>query len=98
MNLSPHSPNLWAERYETLRRHFLEDRHLLGSDPLGLTLLLRSGAACWMRRWVTGGETISKPAVAAPELWRPSTTLWPEQLTMLLAHITLQHLQFALKL
>ncbi len=97
MNLSPHSsPNLWTERYETLRRHFLEDRQLLACDPLGLTLLLRSGAADWMSRWIT--ETLSKPAVAAAQPWRPSASLWPEQLTILLAHITLQHLPPALKL
>lgn len=96
MNLSSHSPNLWTERYETLRRHFLEDRQLLASDPPALIRLLRNGVADWMSRWST--ETLSKPTVAAAQPWRPCASLWPEQLTMLLAHITLQHLQPALKL
>lgn len=42
MNLPPTSPHLWTERYESLRRHFLQQRQLLQSEPLGLTVCVAS--------------------------------------------------------
>ena len=94
MNLAPTQPNLWTERYETLRRHFIENRQFLASDPLGLTLLLRNGLAAWMRTWRSCTEAALKTGAPAPD-WQcpPISTAWQQELTLLIAQMTAPHLQ-----
>lgn len=93
MSLALHQPNLWTERYESLRRHFVENRQLLGCDPLGLTLLLRKGMAGWMRAWQSCIEAVPKAGVFTPDSWGPPiSTAWQQELTLLVAHMTAQHL------
>ena len=99
MNLSSGPPNLWTERYETLRRHFVENRQFLEADPLDLTLLLRNGIAGWMRRWSTGTQTTPQPKVLTALPWSPPTpAAWQQDLTRLIAHMTSQHLQTSSRL
>ena len=93
MNLPATASHLWTERYETLRRHFIENRQLLGADPIGLTRLLRSGVADWMRSW-SGAEASPKPSSPASQSWDlPVVPGWQQELTRLIAHMTTQHLQ-----
>lgn len=95
MNLPATQSKVWKQRYETLRQHFLEQRQILETDPLGLTLLLRNGLASWMRTWQTCIETAPKiPAPACASL-RPPTAVWQQELTRLIAHMTEQHLQLS---
>jgi hypothetical protein len=91
---TPSTPlNLWRERYETLRRHFVENRQVLAADPFGLVLLLRQGMAGWMRTWRACTEPTLKALTACPESWRPPiTTVGPQELTQLLADMTAPHL------
>src|SRR2546425_869996 len=94
MNRSDATPCLWTERYETLRRHFLENRHLLEADPLGLTLLLQRGMACWMCTWQSCAATAAEASTPSMQSWyRPITTTWQQELTRLIADMTAQHLQ-----
>jgi hypothetical protein len=81
----------WTERYESLRRYVLEGRERLQSQPLGLALWVAKGMAGWMGQWSqlvapVGGTT----AMAWP---RVSASSWQQPLTVLLAQITLQHLE-----
>ena len=93
MNLAPTPLNLWTERYETLRRHFVENRQLLLSDPLGLTLLLWKGVAGWMRTWPDGAESPPKAVTPSPESGGPPiSNLGQHELTLLIAHMTARHL------
>jgi len=92
MNLPPTPSNLWTERYESLRRHFLGDRPLLGADGLGLTLLLHKGVAGWMRAWHNGAALEPEPTPSS-ELWNPPVApVWQQELTRLIAHMTVQQL------
>jgi hypothetical protein len=94
MNLPPTPAHLWTERYESLRRHFLQEDLLLPARPLGLAVLLRQGLACWMRAWQSHGqaERAAPPAPAQP--WTPPPApLWQQELTQLIAQMTLQQLQ-----
>jgi hypothetical protein len=92
MNLPSTQPKAWEQRYETLRGHFVDNRQILEADPLGLTLLLRNGLASWMRTWQTCMETAPKIAAPTPQSLHPLTTVWQQELTLLLAHMTEQHL------
>jgi hypothetical protein len=83
----------WTERYEALRHYVLEGRQRLQSQPLGLALWMARGMAGWMRQWTQ----LLTPA-AAPVTERPRARVgepgpWQQPLTMLLAQITLQHLE-----
>jgi hypothetical protein len=91
----PRTPaRLWTERYETIRRHFLEKRPLLSAEPLGLALLRHHGLAGWMRRWRLESATTPQPPGPSPEPpVLPVISLWQQELTGLLAHMTAQHLQ-----
>jgi hypothetical protein len=92
MNGTASQPQEWTQRYETLRQHFLEQRQMLATDPLGLTLLLRNGLATWMQSWPRTLETAPKIPAPVCQEFRPPTDDWQQQLTLLLAHITEQHL------
>ena len=93
MNSAPAQPSLWTERFETLRRHFVENRQLLAADPLGLTLLLRNGMAGWMRTWQSCAQTAPKALAPCTQLWSPPiSSFWQQELTQLIAKMTAQHL------
>ena len=84
----------WTERYETLRRYVLEGGHRLQSQPLGLALWAAKGMAGWMRQWRRLLlEPDSPPVSASPRLPSAPSGPWQQPLTVLLAQITLQHLQ-----
>lgn len=83
----------WAERYETLRRYVLEGPDRLQSQPLGLALWTAKGMADWMRQWTQWLEPARVAAVALPRSGRAGPGLWQQPLTVLLAQITLQHLE-----
>ena len=94
MNLPPTPVKLWSERYETLRRHFLDNRPLLAADPLGLRLLLHNGMANWIRTWQSGEAPEPKPSAPSPESGSlPIAPVWQQELTRLIAHMTAQHLR-----
>ncbi len=81
----------WTERYETLRRYVLEGRQRLQSQPLGLALWVAMGMAGWIRQW---SQLLAPAPVSA--LSRPrnaETGPWQQPLTVLLAQMTLQHLE-----
>ena len=88
----------WIERYETLRRHVLNGCPVLDIQPLSLVLWLAHGMAGWMRRWAKALEGAPSPAIVPPPLADPTTSLWQQQLTLLLAQITVQRLYPALGL
>jgi hypothetical protein len=82
----------WTERYEAVRGHLVSGRHLLGVDPLGLVLVLKHGVAGWMRRWLESPSD-PRPAGETPAVpLCPSTPVWQQQLTMLLAQMTVTQL------
>jgi hypothetical protein len=94
MNLPATPAKLWTERYETLRRHFLENQALFSVQPLGLALLRQNGLAGWMRLWQRDGTTTSEARVPSPTAAvLPVVPFWQQELTALLAHMTAYHLQ-----
>jgi len=82
------------ERYEVLRRYVVEGRQRLQSQPLGLALWMARGMAGWMRQWTQLLEPAAAPAPALPSLARAEPALWQQPLTVLLAQMTLQQLEF----
>ncbi len=93
MKAPPTSPGCWSERYESLRRHFLEQPRRFEATPLGLVVLLRDGVARWMHRW-----TDSTPPASTASRTRTSSSAPPIQagmqlqLSLLLAQMTVVHL------
>lgn len=83
----------WVERYEALRRYVLGGGELLEAQPLGLALWLAKGMAGWMGQWTQLTEVAPLPSRRAFPLCCPSTGSWQHQLTLLLAQLTLGHLQ-----
>ncbi len=93
MNAPPTPPNLWRERYETLRRHFVENRQVLAADPFGVLLLLRQGLAGWMRAWRACTRATPQTLTPGPESWSAlACTVGPRELTGLIADMTMPHL------
>lgn len=82
----------WSERYETLRRHVLSGAHVFESQPLSLVLWFAQGMAGWMREWTKAVEAAPSSAVVPPPVPFTATTLWQQQLTLLLAQLTVQRL------
>jgi hypothetical protein len=81
----------WTERYEALRREALAAPPLLEQSPWGMILLLRHGVAEWMSRW-----TLAQPAPAKPSTRTSiiaSEEGWQNQVAVLLAQMTMPHLQ-----
>lgn len=84
----------WTRRYESLRRHFLAESGRLQSAPLGLLLFIREGLAAWMRSWnqeppvaaLSANHRVLMPPLAA-------VCGWQRELTFLIAHITILHLE-----
>ncbi len=86
----------WAERYEMLRRCVLEGRQRLQSQPLGLALWMAQGMAGWMRQWRVLLEPATRPLAMPPPTAEAGA--WQQPLTLLLAQITLQHLELRVSL
>jgi hypothetical protein len=82
----------WIERYETLRRHVLNGCPIFDSEPLSLVFWLAHGMAGWMRDWAKAVEVAPSPTVVPLPLRSAATSLWQQQLTLLLAQITVQRL------
>jgi hypothetical protein len=82
---------VWKQRYEALRQLAIGGRQILQSDPLGLVLLLREGVAGWMRSWseLTPTTPFQSASVQPPVA---STSGWQQQLTQVLAEMSLAHL------
>jgi hypothetical protein len=93
MNGLASEPEVWTERYETLRRYVLQGRALLQAQPLGLLVWLSKGMAGWMNEWskLSQPEPPSSTAVGLPQRGL-STSSWQAELTVLLAQMTLPHL------
>lgn len=93
MKTPPTGPGGWSERYESLRRHFLEHPCRFEATPLGLVVLLRDGLARWMHRW-----TDPPPPASTASRARTSSSALPIQagiqlqLSLLLAQMTVVHL------
>ena len=84
----------WSERYESLRRHFLDQPRLFGSVPSGLTTLMDSGLAHWMRRWSAATRVPQPRSGQEPRavFGRTGRSGSPLQLTLLLAEMASAHL------
>jgi hypothetical protein len=85
-------PATWKQRYEALRQLSVAGSLVLGVDPLGLALLLRQGVAGWMQSWSGLIGTTTQAPVAASPMPAISTSSWQQQLTELLAQMSLAHL------
>lgn len=82
----------WKQRYEAIRQLAVAGSLVLGVDPLGLVLLLRQGVAGWMNSWSGLIETTTQtPVSASPPPVIPASP-WQQQLTELLAQMSLAHL------
>ena len=94
MNLPSTPANLWTERYEALRRYFVDERKWLAAEPLSLTLLLQKGLAGWMRAWHSGppAESTAPAAYTCRASNPPAGPAWQLELTRLIAHMTVQQL------
>ena len=93
MNGFTTEPAAWTERYETLRRYVLEGRSELQTQPLGLALLMAKGMAGWMKQWSRLAQATAPPPspAARPDGCAPDG--WQQQLTLVLAQMTLGYLQ-----
>jgi hypothetical protein len=83
----------WAERYEALRRYVVGGEAMLEAQPLGLALWLAKGMAGWMGQWSQLTEVTPLPSRATLPLSCRSAGPWQDQLTMLLAQMTLGQFQ-----
>jgi len=88
---SPTAAAAWKQRYEALRQLAIGGRQILESDPLGLVLLLRQGVAGWMRRWAELTSAAPPPSASGQPPVIPATG-WQQQLTQVLAEMSLAHL------
>lgn len=89
---SPLTPSqLWTERYEALRRHVLGDAPVMGMSPLGLAVLQQKGVTNWMQAWTRGAMGEPPPIPSTAQGWGPSAPpAWQQELTQLIAHMTIQ--------
>lgn len=93
MKTTPTSPGCWSERYESLRRHFLEQPRRFEATPLGLVMLMGDGVARWMHRWTDSPPPTSMASrTPPPSFARPAKKDVQLQLSLLLAQMTVVHL------
>jgi len=62
----------WTRRYEQLREQVLARDTLIGTDSLGLSLLIGQGVAAWMRAWrdpLSCGRAAELEACAPPRFF-----------------------------
>ncbi len=91
--IPPGTPSsIWTDRYETLRRHVSPGGRVLDGEPLSLGLWVAQGMAGWMRRWSKAVAVAPPSAAPPPPVRLAATSLWQQQLTLLLAQITVQRL------
>ncbi len=93
MSPAPTAARSWTERYEALRQYALQGRQRLQAQPLGLALWVAQGMAGWMKPWrelITGPTA---PVGLPPLAPGPALGGWQEQLTWVLAQMTLANLQ-----
>lgn len=94
MKAIPTAPGCWTERYESLRRHFLEQPCRFEATPLGLVMLMGNGVAGWIHRWTDS----SPPPEGSASGPRPKSYSLPPntgvqlQVSLLLAQMTVVHL------
>jgi hypothetical protein len=87
----------WKQRYETLRQLMTGGSQIAGTEPLGLVLLLRQGMARWMRSWPEAIPAQTTTILPDPALIVP-TSQWQQQLTALLAQMTLSQFSCTIRL
>ena len=92
MNWLTTEPDVWTERYETLRCYVLEGRAVLPAQPLGLRVWISKGMVGWMREWSKLSQPEPSRPTAVARARGLSTGSWQEELTRLLAQMTLPHL------
>ena len=85
-------PVSWTDRYEALRRYVVNGGHVFETHPLSLAIWLAQGMAGWMRGWTQAVEVAPSPAVVPLPVQFAATALCQQQLTLLLAQITVQRL------
>lgn len=93
MTMPPLPSDLWTQRYESLRRHVVEDRQILATDPLGLRILRCCGVAGWMRCWAEPAARAAQPPLSAAPPPSAASSDWQHELTVVLAQITVRHLR-----
>ncbi|MEX2615676.1 MAG: hypothetical protein WD767_06245 [Alphaproteobacteria bacterium] len=94
-------PELWRRRYEVLREQATGGgADVLAPPPLGMYLMRHYGVGGWMRRWAESAEDCAAGAASARSTSRAPlpvelapASLWREELTVLLAQMTFQHLR-----
>ena len=82
----------WKERYEAVRQLAVTGSQILGAEPLGLLLLLRQGVAHWMGNWPRPAERPSRVSALPTPAPVPPLAQWQQQLTTVLAQMSLAHL------
>ena len=81
-----------VERYEQLRRYFLEGAGTLVDGALALQRLLTQGVAGWMSAWTqVAGAAAATCRQSEPVT--PPLPSWQRELTSLLAQMSLPHFQ-----
>jgi hypothetical protein len=93
MKAVPTEARCWTERYEALRQYVLEGQQRLQARPLGLALWVAQGMAGWMKQWRELITTPTPPVGLTAPTSGPALGGWQEQLTCVLAQMTLANLQ-----
>ena len=93
MKAAPTAARSWTERYEALRQYVLEGGQRLQTQPLGLALWVAQGMAGWMKQWRELITTPTPPVGLPAPASGPALGGWQEQLTCVLAQMTLANLQ-----
>ena len=97
MKSSASNPDLWRQRYETLREHATHGGGMLAGPPLGLHLLRWHGLAGWMARWnqvIESADIAAAPLAIVPAA---SAFVRQEQLTVVLAQMAFAQLHTPIK-
>jgi hypothetical protein len=81
----------WTQRYESLRRYVLQATPRFESPPVALAVWLAKGMAGWMCQC----KRLTDPGPPWPRVIEPGwrSAGWQQQLTSLLAQMTLTQLQ-----